>query len=50
MKQPENLAVVIKVMGQADVRTAMRCQHPVLDSVREAIEKRNPSHNEIRVR
>jgi hypothetical protein len=44
---------VMKVMGQADVRTAMRYQHPVLDSVREAIDQRNlrhnPRHNEIRV-
>jgi integrase len=48
-----NLAMVMKVMGQTDVRTAMRYQHPVLDSVREAIDQRNlrhkPRHNELRV-
>ena len=48
-----NLAMVMKVMGHTDVRTAMRYQHPVLDSVREAIDRRNlrhkPRHNEIRV-
>jgi integrase len=48
-----NLAMVINVMGQTDVRTAMRYQHPVLDSVREAIDQRNlrhkPRHNELRV-
>jgi integrase len=48
-----NLAMVMKVMGHADVRTSMRYQHPVLDSVREAIDQRNlrhnPRHNELRV-
>jgi integrase len=48
-----NLAVVMNVMGHTDVRTAMRYQHPVLDSVREAIDQRNlrhkPRHNELRV-
>src|SRR5258708_6620797 len=41
------------VMGHTDVRTAMRYQHPVLDSVREAIDQRNLHHkrrrNELRV-
>jgi integrase len=36
-----------------DVRTSMRYQHPVLDSVREAIDQRNlrhnSRHNELRV-
>ena len=36
-----------------DVRTSMRYQHPVLDSVREAIDQRNlrhnPRHNELSV-
>jgi integrase len=48
-----NLAMVMNVMGHTDVRTAMRYQHPVLDSVREAIDQRNlrhkPRHNELRV-
>jgi integrase len=39
--------------GHTDVRTAMRYQHPVLDSVREAIDQRNlrhkPRHNDLRV-
>ena len=30
-------------------RTAMRYQHPVLDSVREAIDQPNLRHNELRV-
>jgi integrase len=40
-----NLAMVMKVMGHADVRTAMRYQHPVLDSIRQAIDERNSRHN-----
>src|ERR1700720_1560715 len=48
-----NLAIVMNVMGQTDVRTAMRYEYPVLDSVREAIDQRNlrhkPRHNELRV-
>jgi integrase len=40
-----NLAMVMKVMGHADVRTSMRYQHPVLDSIREAIDQRNLRHN-----
>lgn len=48
-----NLAMVMNVMGHTDVRTAMRYQHPVLDSVREAIDQRTlrhkPRHNEPRV-
>lgn len=40
-----NLAMVMKVMGHTDVRTSMRYQHPVLDSVREAIDQRNLRHN-----
>ena len=48
-----NLAMVMNIMGHTDVRTAMRYQHPVLDSVREAIDQRNlrhkPRHNELRV-
>jgi integrase len=48
-----NLAMVMNVMGHTDVRTAMRYQHPVLDSVREAIDQRNlrhkPRHNDPRV-
>jgi integrase len=48
-----NLAMVMNVMGHTDVRTAMRYQHPALDSVREAIDQRNlrhkPRHNELRV-
>jgi integrase len=48
-----NLAMVMKVMGHTDVRTAMRYQHPILDPVREAIDQRNlrhnPRHSELRV-
>jgi integrase len=48
-----NLAMVMKVMGHTDVRTSMRYQHPVLDSIREAIDLRNsrhnPRHSEVRV-
>jgi integrase len=48
-----NLAMVMKVMGHTDVRTAMRYQHPILDPVREAIDQRNlrhnSRHNELRV-
>ena len=40
-----NLAMVMKVMGHTDVRTAMRYQHPILDPVREAIDERNSRHN-----
>ncbi len=44
--------MVMKVMGHTDVRTSMRYQHPVLDSIREAIDLRNsrhnPRHNELR--
>jgi integrase len=47
------LAMVMKVMGHTDVRTAMRYQHPILDPVREAIDQRNLRHNsrhcEVRV-
>ena len=39
-----NLAMVMNVMGHTDARTAMRYQHPVLDSVREAIDQRNLRH------
>jgi len=44
-----NLAMIMKVMGHRDVRTAMRYQHPLLDSVREAIDQRNSRHSELRV-
>jgi integrase len=48
-----NLARVMNIMGHTDVRTAMRYQHPALDSVREAIDQRNlrhkPRHNELRL-
>jgi hypothetical protein len=40
-----DLAMVMKVMGHTDVRTAMRYQHPVLDSAREIIDQRNSRHN-----
>jgi integrase len=40
-----NLALVMKAMGHSDVRTAMRYQHPALDSLREAIDQRNLRHN-----
>jgi len=45
-----NLAMVMKVMGHTDVRTAML---PILDPVREAIDqhnsRHNPRHSEMRV-
>lgn len=44
-----NLAMVMKVMGPIDVRTAMRYQHPILDPVRDAIDLRNSRHSEVRV-
>jgi integrase len=48
-----NLAMVMKVMGHIDVRTAMRYQLPILDPVRDAIDLRssrhNPRHSEVTV-
>jgi hypothetical protein len=45
--------LVMKAMGHSDVRTAMRYQHPALDSLREVIDQRNlrhnSRHNELRV-
>jgi integrase len=38
-----NLAMVMKVMGHTDTRTAMQYQHPTLDPIREAIDQRNLS-------
>jgi hypothetical protein len=35
----------MKVMGHTDVLTSMLSQHPVLDSIREAIDLRNSRHN-----
>ena len=40
-----NLAMVMKVMGHTDARTAMQYQHPQLDPIRDAIDERNSSHN-----
>jgi hypothetical protein len=40
-----NLAMVRKVMGHTDVRTAMRYQHPILHPAREIIDQRNSRHN-----
>jgi len=40
-----NLAMVMKVMGHTDARTAMQYQHPLLDPIREAIDQRNLRHN-----
>jgi site-specific recombinase XerD len=40
-----NLAMVMKVMGHTDARTAMQYQHPGLDPIREAIDQRNLRHN-----
>jgi hypothetical protein len=34
-----------KVAGHADVKTAMKYQHPETNSIREAIERRNQCHN-----
>jgi hypothetical protein len=43
----------MNVMGHTDVHTAMRYQHPALDSVREAIDQRTlrhkPRHDELSV-
>jgi hypothetical protein len=36
--------MVMDFMGHTHFRTAKRCQHPVLDSVREAIDQRNLRH------
>lgn len=35
-----NLAMVMKVMGHTDARTAMQYQHPGLDPIREATDQR----------
>lgn len=40
-----NLAMVMKVMGHTDARTAMQYQHPQLDPIRDAIDERNSRHN-----
>jgi integrase len=40
-----NLAMVMKVMGHTDARTAMQYQHPGLDPIRDAIDQRNLRHN-----
>jgi integrase len=40
-----NLAMVMKVMGHTDVRTAIRYQHPALEPIRTAIDQRNLRHN-----
>jgi hypothetical protein len=40
-----NMAMVMRVMGHTDARTAMQYQHPVLDPIREAIDQRNLRHN-----
>jgi len=40
-----NLAMVMKVMGHTDARTAMHYQHPALDPIRDAIDQRNLRHN-----
>jgi len=37
--------MAMNVIGHTDVRTSMRYQHPVLDSVREAIDRRNLHRN-----
>jgi hypothetical protein len=46
-----NLAMVMKVMGHTDTRTAKHYQHPLLDPIREAIDQRilrhKPRHNEF---
>jgi hypothetical protein len=42
--------MVMNIMGHTDVRTSIRYQRPLLDSVREAIDQRNlcdnPRHHE----
>lgn len=40
LNQTGNTAVTMKVMGHKDVRTTMRYQHPDMDMVREAVERR----------
>ena len=37
LKQTGNLAAVMRTMGHADVKTAMRYQHPELETVRMAL-------------
>jgi integrase len=36
-----NLAMVMKVMGHTDAKTAMRYRHPILDPVRDVIDQGN---------
>jgi site-specific recombinase XerD len=40
-----NLAAVMKTMGHRDVKTAMRYQHPELESIRAVINDRNSRRN-----
>ena len=41
LEETGNLAALMKVAGHGDVKTAMKYQHPELDSIREAIDRRN---------
>lgn len=41
LKQTGNLAAVMKTMGHSDVKTAMRYQHPELETVRTALNQEN---------
>lgn len=41
LKQTGNLAAVMRTMGHRDVKTALNYQHPELDVVREALNRRN---------
>lgn len=45
LEETGNLAALMKVAGHADIKTAMKYQHPETDSIREAIERRNQCHN-----
>jgi integrase len=45
-RETGNLKLVMDVMGHADVRTAMRYQHPEADLIRDVINRRNAErHN-----
>jgi integrase len=45
LRKTGNLAAVMKTMGHRDIKTALRYQHPELESVREIINDRNERHN-----
>jgi hypothetical protein len=42
LKKTGNLKLVMQTMGQVDVKTAMKYQHPELDIVRSALNDTEP--------